>query len=147
MTDAEGCDALATSVGALVFLGRPRPRACLTVDADADCDSGGVTSTAAKVVSTVADASSKVGCSTILAAKARSTSFASSADRRFLAFRIAIARGCRSSSGRVSISRISCALIAADSSAPSFCRKSGTPEFSVRNWLALTAAGSAHPLG
>src|SRR6266478_8028798 len=110
MTDAEdSCDASATSVEALVFLGRPRLRPCLTVDADADadadpdCDSGGVTSTAA---STVADASRNVACWTILAAKACSTSFASSDDRRFLAFRIAIARGCRLSSGRVSISRM-----------------------------------------
>ncbi len=147
MTGAEGsCDASATSVEALVFLGRPRLRPCLTVDADADpdCDSGGVTSTAA---STVADASRNVACWTILAAKACSTSFASSADRRFLAFRMAIARGCRSSSGKLSISRMSCALIAADSSALSFSPTGGTRGLLLLNGLALTGAAAELQFG
>ena len=43
--------------------------------------------------------------------KASSTSLASSADRRFLAFRIVIARGCRSCSGMLSISRMRSAVI------------------------------------
>ena len=69
--------------------------------------------------SSAVEASGDACCSAILAAKASSTRLASSVDKRFLAFRIAIARGCRSPSGRVSISRMSSTLIVADSSAPS----------------------------
>src|SRR6202171_428843 len=70
-------------------------------------------------------------CSAILTAKASSTSLASATERRFLAFRMEIARECRSSSGRVSISSSSCALLAADSSALSFCWTGGLAPFPV----------------
>ena len=89
----------------------------------------------AEAASSAGKASGKVACSAILAAKASSTRLASSADKRFLAFRMAIARACRSSSGRVSISWMSWALIAADSSAPSFSRTGGVVRFPAWNWL------------
>ena len=112
---AEGvCDASAASVGALVFLGCWRLRAGLTVTARADGSSGGVTLTGSEVISSGADVSGNATCSNVLASNACSISFASSADRRFLVFRMAMARECRSPSGRLSISRMSCALIAAE---------------------------------
>src|SRR5471030_1210506 len=93
------------SATALTFLGRHLGR--LTARAGAwdvwDGDAGSVGVDAGSSVVRAAGADS---CWAILAAKASSTSLASSADRWFLAFRMAIARGCRSSFDRVSISRI-----------------------------------------
>ena len=108
------------SAAALTFLGRPLGRSGLSASVDAEGGWVGVGSIVADVSSSAVRASGGAPCRAILATKASSTRLESSADKRFLVFKIAIARGCRSSSGRVSISPISCALIAADSSAPSF---------------------------
>jgi hypothetical protein len=113
MTDDRGIwSASAPSVGALVFLGRPHLRACLTLNTVADGGSGGATSIATGVVSS---ASRNAVGRPILASKACSTRLASSAEKRFLAFRMAIARGCSSSFDKVSICRVSCAANAAES--------------------------------
>ena len=114
------------------FFEPPRLRAGLMVNVDTDSSSDDI-STTGPDVDTFPAASGNTACSAILAANDSSTSFASSADSRFFVFRIAIARGCMSSTGRVSISRISCALISADLSAPSCSRTNGILGFSVRN--------------
>src|ERR1700692_4282882 len=49
---------------------------------------------------------------------------------------MAIAWSCRTSSGRLSISRMSCALIATNSSALSFSRTSWLVPLTARDWLA-----------
>ena len=110
---------------ALTFLGRPLGRGGLTASVVAEGGWGRVGLVGAGASSPVVRASG-TPCKAILAAKASSTRLASSADRRFLAFRMAIARGCRSTSGRVSISRISCARIAVDSSAFIFANRRDT---------------------
>jgi hypothetical protein len=81
----------------------------------------------------------------ILPANASSTSSAPSAGRRFLAFRIALARDGRSSSDRVLVSQTSCALTAAESSAGSFSRTGGMPE--VLDWVRRACAGATLGLG
>src|SRR5450631_446956 len=96
-------DAEDGSASALIFLGRRLDR--LTPSVDAGAGWGGVASVGADVASSFARASDDP-CTAILASKASSTILASSADSRFLAFRMAIARGCRPSSGRVWISWI-----------------------------------------
>ena len=124
---------------ALTFLERPLARTGLAVAivTEPDWDGGGSVGVEVSLFS-VKD-SGHAACWAILTANDSSTSFASSADRRFLALRMAIARGCKSPSGRVSISWMSCALIAADSSAPSFSRTGGMPGFRFgvgsRRWV------------
>jgi hypothetical protein len=83
------------SVAALTFLGRPLGRGGLTASVDAEGGRGGVGLVWPDVGSSVVGASGDAPRRVILAAKACSTSLASSADRRFLAFKMAIARGCR----------------------------------------------------
>src|ERR1700681_78536 len=122
---------------ALTFLERPICRSVVTRSVDAEAGWGGVGSVGADAGSFIARASDGAPCRAILAAKASSTSLASSADRRVLAFKMAIARACKSSCGDVSISWMSPALIAADSSALSFLPIGG--ELPFRNGLALGA--------
>src|SRR3984893_16657174 len=126
-------DAVDGSDAAPNFLGRPLDRLMPSIDAEAGWV--GVASVGADAGSFIVSASGDATCRTILAANASSTRLASSVDRRFLAFRIAIARGCKPSPGRLSISRISSALHAADSSAPSFTRFDGMFPFPVWSLL------------
>ena len=87
------------STGALIFRGRIsfgdlfRRRSL-----NADIGWTGIASIGVRAGSAIVDSVFAPPCKAIRAAKASSTSLASAAERRFLAFRIAIARGCRSSS-------------------------------------------------
>ena len=90
------------STTGLTFLGRPLSRLTISLDAGWGCGRIGLTGTDTGW-SVVMDSTEGLRWA-ILAAKASSTSLASTTDRRFLDFRMAIARGCSSSSGRVSIS-------------------------------------------
>src|ERR1700681_1361737 len=100
MVDFEGTGGASDGgVAALTFLGRCLGRGGLTASVVAEGGWGLVGLVGARTGSPVVRASG-APCKAILAAKASSTRLASSADRRFLAFRTAIARGCRSSSGR-----------------------------------------------
>jgi hypothetical protein len=125
---------------ALTFLGRPLGR--LTAPAGAAGAWGGAGSVEVDAGSSVVRASSEPPNGDILAAKASSTRLASSADRRFLAFRMAMARSCSSSPASVSISRMSCARIAADSSVPSFSRTGWVVPFPVRYWPGRRGEGA-----
>src|SRR5438477_7510196 len=93
--------AVGCSVAALTLLGRPLGRTSLMALVDVGGRRGAVGSDGG-----ADESSSAMGASmeAILAAKASSTRLASSVDRRFLAFRMAIARSCRSSFDSVSIS-------------------------------------------
>ena len=90
------------STTGLTFLDRPLGRLTISLDAGWGCGRIGLTGTDTGW-SVVMDSTEGLRWA-ILAAKASSTSLASTTDRRFLDFRMAIARGCSSSSGRVSIS-------------------------------------------
>src|SRR6267378_125805 len=85
------------SAAVLTFLGRPFGRSGLATSIFVEGDWGSVRSVEADVGSSVVKAFGNEPCRAILAANDSSTSLASSADRRFLAFRRATARGCRSS--------------------------------------------------
>jgi len=91
------------SFAVLAFLGRPLGRLTASVDAKGGLGSSLVASSTLQrspglvgvdAGSSVTEASGEASCRAILAAKASSTCFASSADRRFLTFRMAIARVC-----------------------------------------------------
>ena len=132
---------LALSIGALLFRGRPLGRRGFTASVEADGGPGGVGSIGVTAGSSSVDPSFAPARGAILAAKASSTRLASSAQMRFLVFRMAIARSCRSPSGVVSISRMSCALIAADSSAPGLAGIFGTVAVPAWGPLGGTGAG------
>jgi hypothetical protein len=116
----------------LTFLTRPLGR--LTSSGDTEVESAG-----AEAASAIAGVFVEASRRPILAAKASSTCLASSADKRFLAFRMAMARGCSSPSGNAWISWMSCALEAADASALSFSGTGGA--VLVRGWLVSACVG------
>lgn len=130
MADARGIGgASVKSIGALTLLGRPLGRLTASVDATGGWADLG-----------------RLGQTKVLLSPAPPTMRLEGPSWRRRLPRPAIARGCRSSSGKVSISRMSCALIAADSSALSFSPTGEIRGLPFRNGLALIGAGAGRGL-
>jgi hypothetical protein len=135
------------SSGGVTFLGRPLRRGGCTISAAHEGSSDCIGSIAVDVVSSPTGVEWVVSGSTVLATKAISTRLASTAVRRFLAFSMPIARDWRSSSGRVSISRISWVQAEADSSGESFSGTGGVVGLPVRSGVWHDGAGTRGRLG